>query len=80
MRAPKVIPQVGERIYRYELVKKLGQGGFGVVFLARQSGLGDEVAVKILLPQDETEAQRMQVFERFRQEAEVIKRLEHPAR
>ena len=44
----QVIPTVGQRIGRYELIRELGKGGFGVVFLARQVGLDADVAIKLL--------------------------------
>ena len=74
----QVIPTVGQRIGRYELIRELGEGGFGVVFLARQVGLDADVAIKLLLLKRQSDANRLQVVERFRQEAEIIKRLEHP--
>jgi hypothetical protein len=73
-----VLPQVGDRVRRYELLKELGRGGFGAVYLARQIGLEDYVALKVLLPRDDGSGDKLQVIERFRQEAEVIKRLQHP--
>ena len=74
----QIIPTVGERIGRYEIVSELGQGGFGVVYLARQVGIDAQVAIKLLLVKSNDEAQKLQVVDRFRQEAEIIKRLEHP--
>ncbi len=68
----RLLPKVGDRLGRYELVQELGRGGFGAVFRARQEGLSADVAVKQMLPQQTTEAQEMQIIERFEQEALVI--------
>ena len=59
---------------RYELVEKIGQGGMGTVFLARDRELDRTVALKVLnaLPEN-TEAKA-----RMLREARVIARLEHP--
>lgn len=42
----------GERIGRFELIRELGQGGMGQVFLARDAKLGRKVAIKIVLRDD----------------------------
>ena len=71
-----LLPAVGERIAdRYELVKEIGRGGFGVVYRAVQVGLNETVAVKILLPHviDSDD-----IVGRFQQEVEVAKSLRHP--
>ena len=33
---------------RYELVRKIGSGGMGAVYLARQVNVGNQVAIKFL--------------------------------
>jgi serine/threonine protein kinase/formylglycine-generating enzyme required for sulfatase activity len=40
--------KVPERIGRYEILKPLGEGGFGCVYLARDSVLDREVALKVI--------------------------------
>ena len=67
------------RIGRYDVLRVLGQGGMGRVFLARDSVLGREVAVKILrddlgLPADAKEA----LVARMRQEAQAAAAVSHP--
>ena len=58
----------------YELGETLGEGGMGVVFRARQTSLGREVAVKTLRPDAEGDDSR----ERFIAEARVAGCLDHP--
>jgi serine/threonine protein kinase len=75
----KIIPKVGQQIGRYALVEELGRGGFGIVYRARQIGLDVDVALKLMLPNVSSQFQRMQLYERFQQEAKVLRRLEHPS-
>jgi serine/threonine protein kinase len=60
---------------RYDLVDKIGQGGMGTVFLARDRQLQRPVALKVLggLP-DQAEAKA-----RMEREAQITARLEHPS-
>jgi serine/threonine protein kinase len=59
---------------RYEVVEKIGQGGMGSVYLARDLALDRMVALKVLAstPADES------AISRFRTEARILGRLEHP--
>lgn len=60
----------------FEIKGQLGAGGMGVVFLAEQTSLGREVALKVVRPE-------LLLFEgareRFQREIEAVARLEHPA-
>jgi eukaryotic-like serine/threonine-protein kinase len=73
MPEPKDPPE-GERIGAYRLEGRLGQGGMGEVFLARDERLGRRVAIK-RVHRDSQPAVR----ERFRREARAAARLNHPA-
>jgi serine/threonine protein kinase len=42
------LPSVGARIGKYEMIRELGRGGMGAVFLARDTQLGRRVAIKFL--------------------------------
>ena len=60
---------------QYQVVRELGRGGMGVVFLARDVALHSTVAIKALRHEFvESEAHR----ERFRREARLTARLTHP--
>jgi serine/threonine protein kinase len=60
---------------QYEIVRPLGQGGMGAVYLARERALDRFVAIKVLRPElADTEGSR----ERFRREARIAAQLSHP--
>ncbi len=58
----------------YEILGKLGQGGMGVVYEARQTKLGRLVALKMIRG-GRADADQL---ERFRGEAEAVAQLQHP--
>ncbi len=60
----------------FEMVRELGHGGMGVVYLARQLSLNRPVAIKVLPPLPRVEAAAR--ASRFRQEAELMARVLHP--
>jgi len=66
---------IGKRLGPYEIVAKLGEGGMGEVFRAKDSRLGREVAVKVLPAEVADDPERLQ---RFEQEARAASALNHP--
>ncbi|MEV2250205.1 bifunctional serine/threonine-protein kinase/ABC transporter substrate-binding protein [Streptomyces sp. NPDC050147] len=64
---------------RYELLERLGAGGMGEVWRARDRSLGREVAVKLFAPSDSAGADELeQLLARFRQEARAAASLDSP--
>jgi hypothetical protein len=66
---------VQRRFGDYELIERIGQGGMGVVYRARQHGLERDVAVKLLAAGPWASAE---FVERFRREARSAARMQHP--
>jgi serine/threonine protein kinase/tetratricopeptide (TPR) repeat protein len=66
---------LGKRLGQYLLVEKIGQGGMGEVYRARDEQLDRDVAVKLISA--ERFADR-EARESFRQEALALSRLNHP--
>ncbi|WP_328845102.1 serine/threonine-protein kinase [Streptomyces sp. NBC_00258] len=74
-------PGIGRLIAgRYRLLGKLGHGGMGTVWRAKDETVDREVAVKEpRVPDHLPERERANVFERMRREARAAARLDHPA-
>src|SRR5678816_1105966 len=65
----------GARIGVYEVVSLIGSGGMGEVYLARDTQLGRNVALKVLPDMFASDTERLA---RFRREAQVLAALHHP--
>jgi serine/threonine protein kinase len=66
---------IGSRVGKYHILRELGRGGMGEVYLAEDTLLGREVALKRLLP---IFAEDEEFVTRFKREARAISRLTHP--
>jgi hypothetical protein len=60
---------------RYRLLQRLGGGGMATVWMAQDTRLGREVAVKVI---SDALAAQAQYLERFRREARIAASLSHP--
>lgn len=83
----------GYKLHWYEIESVLGQGGFGITYLARDTNLDRKVAIKEYLPSDfavretdssvhplsgNTQPQFEWGLDRFISEAKVLSKFEHP--
>lgn len=65
---------IGKKISDYKIIKQIGAGGMGTVYLAEKEGLKKKVALKVIKRGMDTEA----ILRRFVQERQILSRLEHP--
>ena len=63
------------RLGPYEILSALGVGGMGEVYRARDTKLGRDVAIKVLLPAVANDPERLA---RFKREAKILASLNHP--
>ncbi len=67
--------QVGQLVLgRYKILRELGHGGMGAVYLAEDSKLGERVALKTILSGETTE----DMLTRFRGEVQAARKVTHP--
>ena len=66
---------VGSRLSHFQIVDKLGEGGMGVVYRARDTHLGREVAIKVLPEEFVSSRERLA---RLEHEAKILASLNHP--
>ena len=66
--------EAGTKLGHYEIVSSLGAGGMGEVYRAKDTKLGREVAIKLLLEEVSADPERLARFDR---EARVLASLNH---
>ena len=71
---PPAPTQIAAHFPQLEVLEYLGRGGMGLVYKARQTRLNRLVALKVLAPEKERDAQ---FAERFLREAQALARLSH---
>ncbi len=66
---------LGRMLGPYRVIESLGSGGMGAVYLAEDTRLGRQVALKVLSPEMASHPEKLQRFER---EARAVASLSHP--
>jgi serine/threonine protein kinase len=66
-----ILPKAGDRISQYEIIREIGKGGMGTVYLARDTKLGRRVAIKFL------QTAHPELTQRFLIEARATARCSH---
>jgi serine/threonine protein kinase len=73
---PDIDSMIGKELAgRFQIVKKIGQGGMGAVFKAVHTQMGRACAIKILLPMS---SDSDSTTERFKREAQMASRIDNP--
>lgn len=68
----------GQFLGRYHILAKLGEGGMAIVYKARDTRLGREVALKVIRTEKLTLETMEKTIKRFQREARALAKLEHP--
>ena len=68
-------PATPQRFARYEIIREIGRGAFGIVYRARDPQLGRDVALKVLIAGEQASEAHIK---RFHAEAQAAAKLRHP--
>ena len=71
---PNDLPRSGEVIGHYRLLEEIARGGMGIIYRALQEGSQRIVALKMILPHQQSTPEMMA---RFRAEREIVASLDH---
>jgi Tol biopolymer transport system component len=69
------MPEIGQSLSHYSIVEKIGKGGMGEVYKAKDQKLGRDIAIKVLPEEFAKDADRVA---RFQREAKLLASLNHP--
>src|SRR5512136_3010404 len=69
------MPEIGQNLSHYSITGKIGKGGMGAVYRAKDQRLGRDVAIKVLPEEFARDADRVA---RFQREAKLLASLNHP--
>src|SRR5512135_3225178 len=69
------MPEIGQNLSHYSITEKIGKGGMGEVYRAKDSKLGRDVAIKVLPEEFARDADRVA---RFQREAKLLASFNHP--
>src|SRR5688572_21113318 len=72
---PVVVKELSGRIGKYEILKPLGKGAMGMVYLAHDTILERDVALKVMVAQI---ADDPELNQRFIREAKAVAKMTHP--
>jgi WD40 repeat protein len=72
---PSDLPRSGEVIGHYRLLEEIARGGMGVIYRALQEGSQRIVALKMILPHQQSTPE---IIARFQVEREIVASLDHP--
>jgi YVTN family beta-propeller protein len=67
--------EIGQNLKQYTIIERIGEGGMGSVYVARQPAMNRFVAIKVISADFLTSKESR---DRFQREVEIIAKLEHP--